>query len=173
MAFVLFFDLTDLQSNCLSQSLWDFFLQRYPSIQLNISLHRLFVFQASLVYFPEQIWSSAKFNSVSLLFIATSIITFIDTLITLNHLTYLQKRNLDGIKYYLQQACLQYIKGITHQRKNLHSFPMFLRCTDKKRQKIEDFCHNGIFLRYCFSVTQTACELAHFRMSVALSVQEK
>lgn len=78
-----FLDLRDLPSNCLSQSLQDFFLYRDSSIQLNISLYQLFVFQVSMVYFPEQLCSYAKFNSVLFLFAATSIIIFIDTLITL------------------------------------------------------------------------------------------
>lgn len=132
MAFMLFWIKQIYQVIVFPRVCGIFFLQRYPSIQLNISLCRLFVFQAILVYFPEQIWSQAKFNSVPLLFIATSIITFIDTLITLYHLTYLQKRNLGGIKYYLWLPCLQYIKGIAYQRKNLHPFPNFLRCADKK-----------------------------------------
>jgi len=39
----------------------------------------LFVFQVSVVYFPEQLCRHTKLNSVPFLFVATSIIIFIDT----------------------------------------------------------------------------------------------
>lgn len=71
-----FVDLRDL--SCLSQTLQFFSLYRDSSIQLNISFNKLFVFQESLVYFPEQLSSYTKFNGV--LFVATSTIIFIDTL---------------------------------------------------------------------------------------------